>query len=859
MKKQLLLLVAMFLMAANMYGQAVANPVADLTQCNYEIFDLTVQNAPVLGEQNPDNYLVTYFENHDDALYNSNPIADPTVYYSNLVNPTIYVRVTNLANGDFAITSFAMVLYTTFVDQLADVSVCTAYTLPPLSPGNEYRTGTSGGGSLIVPGTVITETQTIYIFTSIYCEQESSFTVTVGALSVPDIADVHACGSYILPALTSGDYFTGPNGTGTQLAAGTAVTISQSIFVFKQELNCVAEETFTVTISFITALAAENVAVCGSYTLPALELGGYYTYPGGPAGGGMLIPAGSVITSSQTLYLYLVNGACTIEGQFNILILTSDTIQLTPITGCGNDTGMAIFDLTQAIGQIQLTIPTAEVQFFTTAMDAATNTNPIVNDFAYNAVSSTIYAGITIPNNCYYTLALDLIITECTDPVLSGIVHYDADSDGCEGDDGGSSGVQVSLYINNNTYNTYTNSLGQYAFYNIQPGEGIVALSALSSNLYTITPQAHYVTISGDPVVADFCVAPTTPFTDVAVYIWPSTSVVPGFTAGYFIDLHNYGTTTESGQVTFTFDDTLYTFLSSPQGGTVSGNTVTFIYTDLLAGQQRFVYVEFTAAQPPVLNMGSEVAVSASITPLTNDVFQDNNTSNLTQIATNSYDPNDITVNKGEFITIDQANDYLQYTIRFQNMGTANATNVRISTTLNPNFDWDTFEPVGASHAYRATRVGNAIEFSFDGIQLPYESANEPGSHGSVSYRIKPKATIATGDVMTAQAAIFFDFNEAIITNIASTTVTATAGIGVIDNSQFVLYPNPATGIVNLQLSSDPEATVVTITNVLGKSVLVDSVRNKETTVNIASLKSGIYFVTLESNGKQITKKLIVK
>src|SRR5690606_13989793 len=37
---------------------------------------------------------------------------------------------------------------------------------------------------------------------------------------------------YILPALTTGSYFTGPSGTGTQLNAGDAVTVSQTVYVY---------------------------------------------------------------------------------------------------------------------------------------------------------------------------------------------------------------------------------------------------------------------------------------------------------------------------------------------------------------------------------------------------------------------------------------------------------------------------------------------------------------------------------------------------------------------------------------------------------------------------------------------------
>jgi len=47
-----------------------------------------------------------------------------------------------------------------------------------------------------------------------------------------DPADVTECDSYILPALTNGNYFTGPRGTGDALSAGDESTNTQTIHVY---------------------------------------------------------------------------------------------------------------------------------------------------------------------------------------------------------------------------------------------------------------------------------------------------------------------------------------------------------------------------------------------------------------------------------------------------------------------------------------------------------------------------------------------------------------------------------------------------------------------------------------------------
>ncbi|MBL0073124.1 MAG: hypothetical protein IPP34_15510 [Bacteroidetes bacterium] len=48
------------------------------------------------------------------------------------------------------------------------------------------------------------------------CTDENSFTITINTTPVADDpADVNACDSYTLPALTVGNYFSGTGGTGT--------------------------------------------------------------------------------------------------------------------------------------------------------------------------------------------------------------------------------------------------------------------------------------------------------------------------------------------------------------------------------------------------------------------------------------------------------------------------------------------------------------------------------------------------------------------------------------------------------------------------------------------------------------------
>lgn len=188
----------------------------------------------------------------------------------------------------------------------ANVTNCGDYTLPSLSYG-EYHTAPSGGGTVIPAGTVISTSQLIYYYftTTIapICTVDSSFQVTISqTLNLGPKPDVFDCTSYTLPPLTLGNYYTGFNGTGTQIPPGTVITSSQNIYVYATTNGtnpCSAEVRFKV---FIGVIPPPDVTQCNGYTLPQLPIGNYYT---APAGTGQLIPGGTVINSSAVVYIYI--------------------------------------------------------------------------------------------------------------------------------------------------------------------------------------------------------------------------------------------------------------------------------------------------------------------------------------------------------------------------------------------------------------------------------------------------------------------------------------------------------------------------------------------------------------------------
>src|SRR5690606_7744005 len=244
------------------------------------------------------------------------------------------------------------------------------------------------------------------------------------------------------------------------------------------------------------------------------------------------------------------------------------------------------------------------------------------------------------------------------------------------------------------------------------------------------------------------------------------------FDAEYRLVVRNVGTETIANvEATLEFDDLMQQYvIANPAPSTTTTNTLTFSIGTMQPFQKFEADITMLTFQPPTVNGGDILNFTAEVTPVANDFTPNDNTFNLAQVVVNSYDPNDKQVLQGEELYIDDIGEYLDYLIRFQNTGTASAINVRILDTLHPKLDWSTLTPISASHDYYVNITeGNRVEFMFDNIHLPDSISNEPASHSYVAYKIKPKSNVQVGDVISGDAAIYFDFNAPIITNMVHT------------------------------------------------------------------------------------------
>ena len=289
-------------------------------------------------------------------------------------------------------------------DAPSNVTECNSYTLPTLAVG-DYYTGSNASGSMLTAGTIITTTQTLYVYaqsnTTPNCTSENSFVVTITPLTTPTFNSIAAiCLNDVAPTLptTSLNGYTGSwsNSVDTSIVGTTTYTftpdagqcantatisvtvVAPTVASFTQispicqggtapslpltsnnsvtgtwnpttvNVNtpgtvlytftansgqCATGTTMSITIHPTPVVAPINSVVeCVSYTLPILSNGNYYTQSGG---NGTQLSAGTVITSSQTIWVYDQSGTtpnCTDEESFSVTI--NPAPQFSIIGGC---------------------------------------------------------------------------------------------------------------------------------------------------------------------------------------------------------------------------------------------------------------------------------------------------------------------------------------------------------------------------------------------------------------------------------------------------------------------------------------------------------------------------------------------
>uniref|UniRef100_UPI00126A2974 choice-of-anchor L domain-containing protein n=1 Tax=Psychroserpens jangbogonensis TaxID=1484460 RepID=UPI00126A2974 len=103
----------------------VANPAPDLNICSLTgvgEFDLTDNDATILGAQDPNDFVISYHLTQGNAELNVDPLVSP---YTNISNPqTIYARIAETTQECFSTTTFDLVFSVLAINPVTPLLVC---------------------------------------------------------------------------------------------------------------------------------------------------------------------------------------------------------------------------------------------------------------------------------------------------------------------------------------------------------------------------------------------------------------------------------------------------------------------------------------------------------------------------------------------------------------------------------------------------------------------------------------------------------------------------------------------------------------------------------------------------------------
>lgn len=297
-------------------------------------------------------------------------------------------------------------------------------------------------------------------------------------------------------------------------------------------------------------------------------------------------------------------------------------------------------------------------------------------------------------------------------------------------------------------------------------------------------------------------------------------------------------------------------------------NQASWVFPKLLLYETKTIEIRSTIdlnAQPGnILTITGDI--SGDVPP---DPFPGNNHFKCDVLITNSFDPNDKQVNPiglGQTGVISPADSLLTYAIRFQNTGTDTAFTVVVRDTLDKQvYDLGSIEPLMSSHPYRLDlEQGHILVFTFNPILLPDSSTSQQGSSGYAVFRIRLRAGLPSGTAIQNRAAIYFDYNQPVITNTAGNTLLATD-----DPPQpafkAVLAPNPADEKTTLYIDNTLNSSRLDIVlfNSSGQRLRqlyhsVQAPKSLHLPVEVKDLPAGVYFVELRSEFGRVVVKLVV-
>jgi len=339
----------------------------------------------------------------------------------------------------------------------------------------------------------------------------------------------------------------------------------------------------------------------------------------------------------------------------------------------------------------------------------------------------------------------------------------------------------------------------------------------------------------------------------------------------YLLIFENTSNTIDEGCIEFYFNDSELNLNSTEilEYGWVSNRTASIVsgmpkfnqklrweFSNLIPGEQRVIYIPMTS----LLDEGEEITVGSKY--LSDCILNDNGISNETMLSKGSpHDPNTKIADKKYVSSRNIDRQEITYTIQFQNEGNGVAQNIVLEDVIDDRFlEVESLEFLEAEYEFSYSLIKNVLSIEFKDINLPglKQSSGTRYSYDDtesyIKFKISTKSYLEEGEILN-QAAIFFDNQEAINTNVSIVKIKDTQLSS--NNIDIKIGPNPVENLLFIEGIEDKEVSISMYDNI-GRLVLLKSgVTKSNRVISMEQLTSGIYYVMISNDNISVSKKVV--
>ncbi len=472
------------------------------------------------------------------------------------------------------------------------------------------------------------------------------------------------------------------------------------------------------------------------------------------------------------------------------------------------------------------------------------------------------YEACDLRNLC--SKAMCIVTTQAS--YITGKIYIDENGDGIM--NANEQALPHALIRINNRTEVFTNAKGDYQIL-VDTSKSYTLTPSFNTTVYAFYPLSKTVISSNNFGQSidnqDFMLRSIKAVSDLVVSVEQG-NARPGFVSISTLTFTNKGTSTISGTLNLKLDNYLSFTAANVEPTIINDKALTWYFSDLKPFESRNINISLKTAIISPFNYSTKIDYNGLLATGI-DIDTSNNKGVSSMPVRGSFDPNDIAVDVTEVKqtgTIKESVIPLTYTIRFQNTGNAEAYRVEVIDTLSEKLDISSLEMLSASHPFEMNIVSDSsgsqkvVKWIFDNINLVDSTTKEACSHGFIKYKINniKNKTNYLKDSILNKAAIYFDFNEPVLTNTATTIFTFISPTKEINNLSFQVYPNPTSDWVNITCEKNVEA-IIELSNLYGQVIQRQILRGSNGQVNLSNLQNGIYILTIKNGKKQGAVKIL--